>query len=46
MNQTPLSAMCCIGILRATHSPHLISVMLLYLARGAGIVVGESESAR
>lgn len=28
MNQTPLSAVCCIGILRATYSSHLDSLML------------------
>lgn len=46
MNQAPLSNVCCIGRLRATDSPHLISAMFLYMARGAGAAAAESESVR
>lgn len=46
MNQTPLSAVCCIGILVARYSPHLIVVMLLEPVRVARVAVGESERTR
>lgn len=46
MNQAPLSDVCCMGRLRATDSPHLISVKFSYMARGAGAAAAESESVR